>query len=70
MYDNFMDDEICEHTEQQVNVHLEQNINKKILHHKVKTNTTSLRISESLQLHGAPERLVVLQILCQTHSVC
>jgi hypothetical protein len=37
MYDSFKDDEICEHTEQ-VNVHLEQKINKKILHHKMKIN--------------------------------
>jgi len=59
-YNNFMDDEICEHSEQQVNISLEQKINKKILHHKIKTSRASVRHQN--QMHGAPKGLVVFHI--------
>jgi hypothetical protein len=61
-----MDDEICEHAEQ-VNICLEQKINRKILHHKIKTSRASVRHQNQLQ--GAPKGLVVFQIFCQIHSV-
>jgi len=62
-----MDDEICEHAEQQVNIRLEQKINRKILHNKIKTSRASVRHQNQLQ--GAPNGLVVFQTLCQIHSV-
>ena len=63
-----MDDEICEQAEQQVNICLEQKVNKKILHHKIKTGRASVRHQN--QLHGGPKGAVVFQIFCQIHSVC
>jgi len=63
-----MDDEICEHAEQQVNICLEQKINRKILHHKIKTSRARVRHQNQL-LQGAPKGLVVFQTFCQIHSV-